>query len=122
LAADPGMYFHQIFNVFRIWLLGAYLLGDKKVLGQLLRVHRFDKGLWRGYGRCFQGLVDADKREINLGLRMILKIEHRPDDLGKIPGLELVHLPALAIARLARLKNIEVAITDRRLPMALLKW
>src|SRR5262249_32254748 len=122
LVADPGMYFHHIFNVFRTWLLGSYLLGDRKVLGQLLRVHRFDQGIWRGYCNAFRGLVEQKAKELNVGIGLVLANEVRPDDLARMPGLGLVHLPALALARLGRLRNLPVKIKDERVPDALLRW
>jgi hypothetical protein len=122
LAADPGMYFHQIFNVFRTWLIGAYLLGDKRVLGQLLRLHRFDKNIWRGYCRAFRGLVEQRAKDVNDGIGIVLSLEQRPADLAHMPGLGLIHLPALGIARLARLRNLAVTVKDERLPNALLDW
>ena len=122
LAADPGMYFHQIFNVFRTWLIGAYLLGDKRVLNQLLRLHRFDKGLWRGYCKAFTGLVEQRGKDVSAGISILLSLEQRPADLVAMPGLGLIHLPALGIARLARLRNLAVTVKDERLPDPLLRW
>lgn len=122
LAADPGMYFHQIFNVFRTWLIGAYLLGDKRVLNQLLRLHRFDKGLWRGYCKAFNGLVEQKGKDVSTGIGILLSLEQRPADLVQMPGLGLLHLPALGIARLARLRNLTLTVTDERVPDSLLRW
>ncbi len=122
LVADPGMYFHHIFNVFRTWLVGSYLLGDKKVLGNLLRVHRFDKGVWRGYCLAFRGLVEQKQKELNVGIDLVLSNEVRFDDATRLPGLGLVHLPALALARLGGLRHLKVTVKDERLPDAIYRW
>ncbi|MCC6810502.1 MAG: hypothetical protein IT381_23935 [Deltaproteobacteria bacterium] len=123
LAADPGMFFHQIFNVFRVWSLGAFLLGDTPVIQRLIRDHRFEKKLWGGYVRCFRAIaMTGNEREFNVGLQQILKFETRPDDLDRIPGVSLIHLPAVALCRLAQRRRIAIHLKDRRLPPALIKW
>ncbi len=125
LAADPGMYFHSIFNVFRVWLLGASLLGDGKVVRELLHMHRYEKKLWGGYVRCFRalhGLSPAPERDFNVGLQWLLRYETRREDLSGIPGVMLIHLPALALCRIARQKRFTIRVQDKRLPPALLKW
>ena len=58
----------------------------------------------------------------NVGLQQILKFETRPDDLDRIPGVTLIHLPALALCRLASRKRMRLQISDKRLPAALIKW
>lgn len=122
LAADPSMLFHQIFNVFRTWLLGGYLLGDKQVLARLLRTHRFDKGLWRAYCMVYRGMLEGNAKESRHGLEMVLRIEQRPEDLAAIPGVGLVHLPALGLAQLMKLRRMPVDIEHPQLPAALLSW
>jgi hypothetical protein len=125
LAADPSMFFHSIFNVFRVWALGATLMGDARVVQQLLQQHRYEPKLWGGYVRCFRaihGRSPAPERELNSGLQSILRYETRRDDLAAIPGGHLIHLPALALCRLATQKRIRVLVKDERLPPALMKW
>lgn len=122
LSADPSMLFHQIFNVFRTWLVGGYLLGDKQVLARLLRTHRFDRGLWRAYCMVFRGLLEGNVKEATHGLEGVLRIEQRPEDLAAIPGIGLVHLPALGLARLMRMRKFPVDVDHPQLPPALLSW
>ncbi len=123
LAADPGMFFHQIFNVFRVWMLGAFLLNDGAAIARLLRDHRFEKKLWAGYVKCFRAIaISGNEREFNVGMQQILKFETRPDDLERIPGVALVHLPALALCRLASRKRMRLLVKDKRLPAALIQW
>lgn len=123
LAADPGMFFHQIFNVFRVWMLGALVLGDLGVVRRLVRDHRFERKLWGGYVRCFKAIAfSSSERDFNFGLEQILKFEQKPEDLQKIPGVSLIHIPAVALCRLAGRKRIKIHVEDKRLPRALIKW
>jgi len=125
VAADPGMFFHAIFNVFRLWTLGGTLLGDNRMVRELLAGRQYEKKLWGGYVKCFRALLDVSpvpEREFNVGLQWILRYETRRNDLAGIPGVLLVHLPAVALCRLAAQKRIKILVKDKRLPPALIKW
>lgn len=126
LITDPNMCFHHIFNVFRTWLFGAYLAGDEAALARILRVHRYDQGVWRGYVRAFVGLLEGHEPSFRNGLSGLLRFKQLDDESTfRIPGLGLVHLPALALIHLGRragfqLHSLESWIPESKIPPILL--
>ncbi|MBI3179541.1 MAG: hypothetical protein HYZ27_07750, partial [Deltaproteobacteria bacterium] len=72
LATDPSLFFHQIFNVFRLWCLGLYLDRRHAELRELLRLHRYALGLRGGYVEAFVGLVRGDGPQVAAGIKAIV--------------------------------------------------
>lgn len=101
-AADPGLFFHQIFNVFRVWCLGLFLTGRERDLREMLRLHQFAEDLRGGYGHAFIGLVTRDPKRVTLGINDITKHEWELwQDPNLIRGAGVVNLGAVALSRLA---------------------
>ncbi len=103
VATDPGLYFHQIFNVFRVWCLGLFLGGRERELRELLRLHQFAEGLRGGYVHVFIGLLTRDSKRVSLGIKDITKHEWELwQDPSLTRGAGVINLGAVALSRLAR--------------------
>lgn len=116
-AALPEMYFHHIFNVFRIWCVGLYLTGRNYELGELLQRHRYAQGLQGGYVQAFRGLMERDATTVNSGLRSILKHEWELwQNPNLLRGMGVVNLGASAIARMAIQQRLSVTVSAATMP------
>lgn len=102
LAVDPSLFFHQIFNVFRVWCLGLYLNGSHTELRDLLRIHQNASGLRGGYVEAFLGVLDADAGRVERGIVAITKHEWEIwQDPQRVRGAGVVNLGAVALTRIA---------------------
>ena len=120
-VADPGLFFHQILGIFQLWCLGLYLLGEEKSLRSLLQTHRYADGLRGAYVAAFSGLANADERRLNKGIGDILRYEWEGwQDPSRCRGLGVVNLGAVAMARLARKRDLRIAVHGKTFPEALL--
>lgn len=121
LATDPSLFFHQIFNVFRVWCLGLYLTGQTRKLGELLRLHQFAEGLRGGYVNAFIGLLQKDKRRLAVGLKDITRHEWEIwQDPNLVRGAGVVNVGAVALGRLALDAGIAVQMPGPTVPTELL--
>jgi|GEM_PF-6191085 len=120
LATDENMFFHHIFNVFRMFLLGDFLSHNHERLNYLTRVHRYDFGLWRAYVQAFVSLQNKNSTTFMWAIQQILKIEDQSQQqmLGapqmKIPGIDSIHVPVLALTQLALSAGMTVSLLDPR--------
>ena len=116
-ATDPGLYFHQIFNVFRVWCLGLYLTGKIRDLRELLRVHQFAPGLRGGYVQAFIGLLAKDPRRVSVGLKDITKHEWELwQDPSLVRGMGLINLGGSALAKIALERGIPISTPGPTIP------
>lgn len=123
LATDENLYFHQIFNVFRVWCLGLYLHDRHKHLRELLRLHQFAEGLRGGYGNAFIGLLTRDRRRVAVGLKDITRHEWELwQDPNLVRGAGVINLGAVALSRLAYEAGMEVPLPGPTVPPELLTW
>ncbi len=121
LATDPALFFHQIFNVFRVWCLGLYLAGRRRELGELLRLHQFATGLRGGYAQVFIGLLTDEVVRVEQGLRAIAKHEWELwQDPALVRGAGVVNLGSVALMRLARARRLQVDAPGPTVPPELL--
>tara|TARA_Y100001934_G_C12303691_1_gene751286 strand:- start:193 stop:1365 length:1173 start_codon:yes stop_codon:yes gene_type:complete len=117
LATDPSLYFHQIFNVFRVWILGLYLNEDYTELKKLLRTHRYAGGLREAYVLCFLGLLLKDKDLMNKGVRDITKHEWELwQAQTKDRGGGIVNMGATALTLMALDRGIAVKLPGPTVP------
>jgi hypothetical protein len=117
LATDPSLYFHQIFNVFRLWCLGLFLSDRRGELRDLLRVHQFSEGLRGGYTNAFIGLIAKDARRFAVGLKDIAKHEWELwQDPSLVRGSGVVNLGAAGLASLALDAGIAVQMPGPTVP------
>ncbi|OGQ77680.1 MAG: hypothetical protein A2289_06345 [Deltaproteobacteria bacterium RIFOXYA12_FULL_58_15] len=120
VVTDPALFFHQIFNVFRVWCLGLYLTGEIQQLRELLRIHQFAPGLRGGYAQAFIGLVTADAGRVGIGLTAIVKHEWEMwQDPNLVRGAGVVNLGAVGICRLARERGLQVSVKSATVPAGL---
>lgn len=120
-ATDPGLYFHHIFNVFRVWCLGLYLAGRTKELRELLRLHQFAEGLRGGYVNAFIGLLKKDRRRLAVGLKNVTKHEWELwQDPSLVRGAGVVNLGAVALCKLALARGLPVDMPAKTVPNGVL--
>nr|ADI21640.1 hypothetical protein [uncultured myxobacterium HF0130_06F04] len=117
VATDPNLYFHEIFNVFRVWALGLWLAGERQALSDLLAHHAYAEGLRGGYVQAFQGLLAKDSVLLTAGLKDITRHEwelwQSPD---RVRGLGVINLGAVALSRLALDAGVMVRIPGPTVP------
>ncbi|MEC9464464.1 MAG: hypothetical protein VX834_01680 [Myxococcota bacterium] len=117
VATDPSLYFHEIFNVFRVWALGLWLHDEHQALSDLLAHHAYAEGLRGGYVQAFQGLLDKNSTLLTRGLTDMTKHEwelwQSPD---RVRGLGVINLGAVAISRLALDVGVMVRIPGPTVP------
>jgi hypothetical protein len=117
VATDPSLFFHQIFNVFRVWCLGLYVGGEVRDLRELLRIHQFAPGLRGGYVQAFIGLALGERERVTAGLQAIAKHEWEMwQDPGLVRGAGVINLGAVAITRLARERGLAVRLPGPTVP------
>ncbi|MCK5688841.1 hypothetical protein KAI87_06200, partial [Myxococcota bacterium] len=75
VVSEPSLFFHQIFNVFRVWCMGLYLVGQERELRELLRHHQYADGLRGGYVQSYIGLLMGDSGRVQRGINTIVKYE-----------------------------------------------
>ncbi|MBT6432917.1 MAG: hypothetical protein HOK97_17650 [Deltaproteobacteria bacterium] len=116
-VTDPNLFFHEIFNVFRVWCAGLWLTGDVQRLSNLLARYEFSEGLRGGYVQAFLGLLEADTDKVSTGLKDICRHEIELwQDPSLNRGLGVVNLGAVGIARLALDAGLRVAIPGNTVP------
>ena len=121
LATDPGLFFHQIFNVFRVWCLGLYLEKRTTELKELLRLHQYASGLRGGYVQTFIGLMTGEAARVAFGLKAIVQHEWEIwQDPAQVRGAGVVNLGAAALARLALQRHISVRLPGDTVPQELI--
>ncbi len=121
LATDPGLFFHQIFNVFRLWCLGLYLERRHDELSELLRLHRYALGLRGGYVEAFAGLLRRDGAQVAAGLKAIVKHEWELwQAASAVRGVGVVNVGAAALARLAAERGLRLRPPGHTVPAELL--
>ena len=120
-ATDPNLFFHHIFNVFRVWCLGLLLADRRRELSELLRRHQYAPGLRGGYVWGFIGLLAPDERRLQSGLKTIVRQEWELwQDPSLVRGAGVVNLGALAMAKLAVDRGLRVISPGPTVPAELL--
>lgn len=120
LVTDPELFFHHIFNVFRVWCLGLWLSGRHNELRELLRLHRYGDRLRGGYAEAFEGLVARDEAMLGRGLDIIVRQEWAQSQAPQlVRAAGVVNVGAIAIARLARARGLRVTVRSPTVPAEL---
>jgi len=120
LATDPGLFFHDIFNVFRVWCAGLYLTGQLSELRELLRIHQYAEGLRAGYVQCFFGLLNGEAKRIEDGLKIIVRDEWNGwQKASRTRGAGVINLTAAAVIRWARDRGLRVQAPSATVPQEL---
>ena len=120
LITDPSLFFHDIFNVFRIWCLGLYLGNRHNELRALLRRHQFSEGLRGGYTQAFIGLLLDEPHRVVSGLKDIVKHEWQlRQDPHSVRGSGVVNLGAAVICMLALRRRMKISLPGPTVPRAL---
>ena len=116
-VTHPNLFFHEIFNVFRIWCAGLWLKGEVDSLNRLLSRYEFAEGLRGGYVQGFFGLLENDPDKVSQGLKDICRHEIELwQDPSLNRGLGVVNLGAVGLARLALDAGLRVAIPGNTVP------
>ena len=116
-VTHPDLFFHEIFNVFRIWCAGLWIHGETKALSHLLDRYEFAEGLRGGYVQGFYGLLENDADKVSQGLKDICRHEIELwQDPSLNRGLGVVNLGAVGLARLALDAGLRVAIPGNTVP------
>ena len=116
-VTHPNLFFHEIFNVFRIWCAGLWLKGEVESLSRLLSRYEFAEGLRGGYVQGFMGLLENDPDKVSQGLKDICRHEIELwQDPSLNRGLGVVNLGAVGLARLALDAGLRVAIPGNTVP------
>jgi hypothetical protein len=117
VATDPSLYFHEIFNVFRVWALGLWLHDERGALGDLLAHHAYAEGLRGGYVQAFRGLLSKDSAALTSGLKDMTRHEWELwQDPDRVRGLGVINLGAVALSRLALDAGVMVRIPGPTVP------
>ncbi len=120
-ATDPGLFFHQIFNVFRVWCLGLYLKGRHVELSELLRHHQFSEGLRGGYVNAFIGILKKNPKQVAVGIKDMAKHEWELwQDPNMVRGAGVVNLGAVALSCLALDAGIAISVPGPTVPDSLI--
>lgn len=107
--ADPTLFFHNIFNIYRMWLLGLYLEERFDELGTLVRNHQYEGALGGHYALAFRALVERDLPSLNRALKGIAEKEWsqwQNPRLTRAAGV--VSVGAVGISQLARRAGLAV--------------
>ena len=117
LITDPALFFHNIFNVYRVWAMGLYLQERWTELGTLLRTHQYEGALGGAYALAFRALMERDRAALTRALAAIAQKEWQ---LWQNPKLTraagVVSFGAVALARLARRGGIDIKPTAATVP------
>lgn len=120
LVTDPGLYFHQIDNVFRVWCLGHFLRGDRQRLLELLRSHQFDEGTRGGYVQAFIGLATKDEDAVGKGIARVVRHEWDAwGDPSLVRAAGAVNVGAVALCKLALGRGMRIPRPGPTVPRAL---
>jgi hypothetical protein len=121
LVTDPGLFFHQIFNVFRVWCVGLYLGNRVAELRALLGLHQYSEGLRGAYVQTFLGLLARDQKRVTTGLKDLTRHEW---EIWLDPSLErgagIVNVGAVALRRLALARGLGVRVPGPTVPEILM--
>ena len=121
LAADPELYFHHIFNVFRVWLLGLYLQGNVTGLRELLRYYRYAGGIRRAYVETMLGILDRQPALLLRGISYLVRYHwEMAQQATAVRGSGLVCVAGLGLVALARSQGLRVPFEAPSLPRSLL--
>ena len=103
LITDPSLYFHNIFNIYRLWALGLYLNESWHELGALLRTHQYEGALGGAYALAFRAILERDLRTLERALAAIAVREWANwQNPRLVRAAGVVSFGAVAITRLAR--------------------
>lgn len=120
LATDPSLFFHQIFNVFRVWTFGLYLDGRVAELRELLRAHQYEPGLRGAYVEGFDSLIAGDVISLERAVRNVARLEWEGwQDPRRVRGAGVVSLGSLALVRLASDRQLSLRLELPSVPLAL---
>jgi hypothetical protein len=121
LATDPNLYFHHIFNVFRMWCVGLYITGRRRELAELLRLYQYSEDLKGAYTQCFLGLLAKNPKMLTAQLRDVARFEWKiTDDMRLERSLGIVNLGAVTICKLAAVEGLNLQVTLPTVPAILI--
>ncbi len=119
ITSDPALYFHNIFNIMRFWLMGFYLDQKWAPMRELLRYYRHSDGMRSAYVEAWLAILDGNQVLFDRAIRFIVRYEFQSATAKE--GPELISLPALTLAKLALRHGLQCNIKVQTVPQELLK-
>lgn len=121
LASDPQVFFHHIFQVFRLWCVGLYVSSRKSELEELLKMHWHAPGLRGGYVRAFAGLLTQHQDMFDKGVSTIVRQEWDQEQAThNMRGLCVINVNAIALLKMGRMQKLSTKkIQDPTIPKEL---
>jgi hypothetical protein len=114
---DPTLFFHNIFNIYRLWLLGLYLEERYEELGNLVRNHQYEGLAGGAYALAFRALVERDLPSLTRGLKGIAEKEWGQwQNPRLVRAAGIVSLGAVGISQLARAAGMAVRSVGPTVP------
>ncbi|MBC7793939.1 MAG: hypothetical protein H7Z43_09535 [Clostridia bacterium] len=121
LVTDPTLFFHNIFNIYRLWLLGLYLDERYEELGNLVRNHQYEGALGGAYALAFRSLVEPNLEALHRALKGIAEKEWAQWQNARLTrAAGVVSLGAVGISQLARRAGMAVRSVGPTIPEKLL--
>ena len=106
---DPNLYFHHIFNIFRVFALGFYLQQRHSELRELLQIHRYAEGLRGAYVQAFLGLLQREPRTLAVALKNLSRYESELwQDVSTERSAGVLNMGVLAFRHLAHKAQIRL--------------
>ncbi len=118
LTSDPALYFHNIFNIMRFWLLGFYLEQKWAPMRELLRYYRHSDGMRQAYVEAWLAILDSNQTLFDRAIRFIVRYEFQSTTAKE--GPQLISIPALTLAKLALRHGLQCNIKVQTIPQGLL--
>lgn len=116
----PDLFFHQIFNVFRLWCLGLYVQQRFAELRQLLQMHLYAEGVRGFYAQSFDALLRRHPEDLRRALNGLLREEFKLWQTSGSAAFGVVCVPVLALRVLASHAGMALELHASNLPRALL--
>lgn len=101
-------FLHQIFHVYRAFVLGHLVGQDLRPLIEVLRLHRYAQGLRGALSECLWQYLRDDGEGFARALPQVVAQEAQMWRNSELPGLGLISLTGCALSYLGHLRGLPV--------------